>query len=52
MPLSAGGSAMGFVLIYRSSHNPLTAEELKSIAQITPGLGRSIASCRALVSSI
>jgi hypothetical protein len=52
MPLSTPGSSLGFVLIYRSSHNPLTADELKAIAQITPGLGRSIASCRALVSSI
>jgi hypothetical protein len=52
IPLSTPGSSMGFVLIYRSSRNPLTADELKAIAQIAPGLGRSIASCRALVSSI
>jgi hypothetical protein len=51
IPLSTQGNSMGFVLIYRSSHNPLTADELKSVAQITPGLARSIASCRALVSS-
>jgi hypothetical protein len=52
IPLSTPGSSMGFVLIYRSSRNQLTADELKAVAQITPGLGRSIASCRALVSSI
>ncbi len=52
IPLSTPASSMGFVLIYRSSRNQLTADELKAVAQITPGLGRSIASCRALVSSI
>ncbi|MGA2070631.1 MAG: hypothetical protein ABSG97_04715 [Sedimentisphaerales bacterium] len=52
VPLSTPASSMGFALIYRSSRNKLTADELKAVAQITPGLGRSIASCRALVSSI
>lgn len=52
VPLSAGGNATGFVLIYRSSNNPLTADELKAAAQITPGLSRSIVSCRESVSSI
>jgi hypothetical protein len=52
IPLSTTGSSVGFVLIYRSSRKPLTADELKSVAQITPGLARSIASCRSLVSSI
>jgi hypothetical protein len=52
IPLSTPASSMGFVLIYRSSRNQLTADELKAIAQITPGLGRSIASCRALIGSI
>ena len=51
IPLSTPSSSMGFVLIYRSSRNQLTADELKAVAQIMPGLGRSIASCRALVSS-
>jgi hypothetical protein len=52
IPLSTTSSSAGFVLIYRSSRNPLTADELKAVAQVTPGLGRSIASCRALVGSI
>ena len=52
IPLSTPSSSMGFVLIYRSSRNQLTADELKAVAQIMPGLGRSIASCRALVNSI
>jgi hypothetical protein len=51
IPLSTPASSLGFVLIYRSSRNPLTADELKAIAQITPGLARSIASCRALIGS-
>ena len=51
IPLSTPASSMGFVLIYRSSRNQLTADELKTVAQITPGLGRSIASCRDLISS-
>jgi hypothetical protein len=51
IPLVTGGNSMGFMLIYRSSHNPLTAEELKSMSQITPGLARSIASCRNLITS-
>jgi hypothetical protein len=49
IPLSTPGSSMGFVLIYRSSRNQLTADELKAVAQIMPGLGRSIASCRDLI---
>lgn len=52
IPLSTPASSMGFVLIYRSLRNPLTADELKAIAQIAPGLGRSIASCRTLIGSI
>lgn len=52
IPLATAGSSIGFMLVYRSSHNPLTANELKALAQITPGLGRSIASCRALVNNI
>ena len=51
IPLSTPASSMGFVLIYRSSRNQLTADELKAVAQITPGLGRSIASCRDLITS-
>jgi hypothetical protein len=52
IPLSTPASSLGFVLIYRSSRNQLTSDELKAVAQIMPGLGRSIASCRALVNSI
>jgi hypothetical protein len=52
IPLSTTGNSMGFVLIYRSSRKPLAPDELKAVAQIAPGLTRSIASCRTAVSSI
>jgi len=51
IPLSTPASSMGFVLIYRSSRNQLTADELKAVSQIAPGLARSIASCRDLIAS-
>jgi len=51
IPLSTPASSLGFVLIYRSSRNQLTADELKAVSQIAPGLARSIASCRALIGS-
>ena len=51
IPLSTPACSLGFVLIYRSSRNQLTADELKAVAQITPGLARSIASCRDLIAS-
>jgi len=51
VPLSAGSSSLGFILVYRSSQNPIAPDELKCIAQVTPGLARSIAACRELVHS-
>ena len=51
IPLATASSSTGFMLVYRSSHNPLTVEELKAMAQITPGLARSIASCRATIAN-
>lgn len=52
LPLNHHGSALGFVLLYRSNKNPFSQEELQSIDHISPGLGRAVASCRALVNSI
>lgn len=46
IPLSQPGPSLGFILIYRSSQNKLTADELNNIAAISPGLSRAIASCR------
>ena len=48
IPLGQLSSSAGFILIYRSSANRLTAEELKQISAVTPGLSRAIQSCRVL----
>jgi hypothetical protein len=48
LPLNHLGCSLGFMLVYRSSQTPLSNDELKRIAQITPGLARSIAACRVL----
>ena len=46
MPLGQLGSSLGFILIYRSSQNKLTIDELNNIAAIAPGLSRAIQSCQ------
>jgi hypothetical protein len=51
IPLSQAGPSLGFILIYRSSQNKLTADELNKIAAISQGLSRAIASCRVLCPS-
>jgi len=51
IPLSQLGPSLGFILIYRSAQNKLTADELNNIAAISPGLSRAIASCRVLCQS-
>ncbi|MFA5252567.1 MAG: hypothetical protein WC454_08295 [Phycisphaerae bacterium] len=51
IPLGQGGPSLGFILIYRSAQNKLTAGELGNIAAISPGLSRAIASCRVLCQS-
>ena len=48
IPLGQLGPSPGFILIYRSSKNRLTAEELNNISAITPGLSQAIQSCQAL----
>lgn len=48
IPLSQAGPSLGFILIYRSVQNKLTADELKKIAAIGVGLSRAIASCQGL----
>lgn len=47
LPLNNHGCSLGFVLFYRSSKSPITSDELKSLNQISAGLVRSIAACRA-----
>jgi len=46
IPLSQAGLSLGFILIYRSSENKLTAEELNNTSAVTLGLSRAIQSCR------
>ncbi len=52
LPLSNSSGSPGFILIYRCSQSPLTSDEINCIAQVTPGLARSIISCRAVVNSV
>jgi hypothetical protein len=42
IPLSRAGHAVGFIWIYRSAQNPLTAEELARASAITTGLCHAI----------
>jgi len=48
IPLSQFGPPLGFILIYRSSENKLTADELNKISAVTWGLCRAIQSCKEL----
>ncbi len=51
IPLGLLGSSLGFILIYCSSENKLTADEVSNISAITSGLSRAIESCRSLLHS-
>jgi hypothetical protein len=51
IPLGQFGSSLGFVLLYRSSENKLTCNQLRNMAAIAPGLSRAIQSCQALLHS-
>ena len=51
IPLSQMGRSLGFILIYRSAQDKLTADELNDAAAISPGLSRAIASCRVFCKS-
>ncbi len=46
IPLGLFGSSLGFILIYRTSKNKLTADEINDICSVTCGLSRAIASCQ------
>ena len=48
IPLGQFGLSLGFVLIYRSSENKLTEEELNGITAIIPGLSHAIQLCQTL----
>ena len=51
IPLGLFGSSSGFILIYRSSKNKLTADEINDICAVTCGLSRAITSFQAVHSS-
>ena len=46
IPLGQFGSSLGFILIYRSSQNKLTADEINDVCTVTNGLSRAISTCR------
>jgi transcriptional regulator with GAF, ATPase, and Fis domain len=46
VPLGQVGSPLGFVLIYCSSQNQFTPQELNSIVTVAPGLSQAMQSCR------
>ena len=48
IPLGLLGSSLGFMMVYRSSENKLTADEISNISAVTCGLSQAIASCQAL----
>jgi hypothetical protein len=49
LPLELFGRSIGFILIYRSSQNRLTHDELMNISAITPGLSQAIDACQILL---
>ncbi len=51
IPLGQLGPSPGFILIYRSSQNKLTPDELTNITAVTYGLSRAIQSCQVLLHS-
>jgi hypothetical protein len=52
LPLNHHGCALGCVLLYRTSTNPFSREELKSLEQISSGLSHAIVSSRILANTL
>lgn len=48
IPLGLLGSSLGFILVYRSSDNKLSADEINRISAVISGLSRAITSCQIL----
>jgi hypothetical protein len=46
IPLGLLGLSLGFILVFRSSENKLTADEVGRISAVVSGLSRAITSCR------
>lgn len=51
IPLGLLGSSLGFILIYRSSKNKLTLDDLGNLTAVTRGLSRAIQARQALLHS-
>jgi hypothetical protein len=51
IPLGQQASPMGFILIYRSSRDKLTGDELNKITAVAPGLSQAIQSCQVVCHS-
>jgi transcriptional regulator with GAF, ATPase, and Fis domain len=51
IPLGLLGSSLGFILLYRSSENKLTADEISRISAVISGLSQAITSCQTLSST-
>jgi len=51
IPLGQFGPSLGFILIYRSSQNKLTPDELNNISAVTGGLSRAIQAHQVLLHS-
>jgi hypothetical protein len=51
VPLGLLGASLGFILVYRSSEEKLTTDEIGKISAVISGLSRAITSCRTLSSA-
>ena len=51
IPLGELGQSLGFILIYRSSQERMTADELSRICAVTRGLSRAIRACQVILHS-
>jgi hypothetical protein len=48
IPLGLFGSSLGFILIYRSSEDKITSDEIGRISAVISGLSQAITSCQTL----
>jgi hypothetical protein len=45
------GGQRGFILVWRSADNPFTADEIKTVCGIVPGLRKALLACQPLIPS-
>jgi hypothetical protein len=48
IPLGLFGSSLGFILVYRSSEDKITSDEIGRISAVISGLSQAITSCQTL----